>query len=155
MNTDYYYGTEGGEVQGPLNIESIRAAVKASRLPSGVMLSRKPGGPWAAIGVVERIGNEAFWIKDDPAAEEKPPVQAAVSAQPAPAGVSGWISSMGWLHILLGGLALLIAVVMLISGESRGLIVVGVSAASLFWGVLLLAISEVLVRLTEIRDALR
>lgn len=51
MNTNkvFYYGVPDGNVQGPLALASIEAAVSAGRLPADVLVSEDQGGPWRVL----------------------------------------------------------------------------------------------------------
>lgn len=46
MSTQYFYRLPNGKVSGPLPLESIRTAVKVSRLPAETLVSDRPGEPW-------------------------------------------------------------------------------------------------------------
>ena len=57
--TAYYFQAPGGKASGPLPLESIRAAVKASRLPAETLVSETGAEPWMDLellppGVAER-----------------------------------------------------------------------------------------------------
>jgi hypothetical protein len=52
MSTQYFYRVPGGKISGPLPLESIRAAVKVSRLPESTLVSETQGEPWRNLDLV-------------------------------------------------------------------------------------------------------
>jgi hypothetical protein len=113
MKTDgWYYSVDGGEVHGPLPMETIRAAVSAGRLPEDAAVSHHATGPWAPLSVVSKLGDEAFG-----AGGKKRAASAKKSAMSAPRSVAGLIEVIGFVIIAIG-LACIVGVFVAFQNDS-------------------------------------
>jgi hypothetical protein len=144
MKSDgWYYGVGGGEVHGPLPMETIRAAVSAGRLPEDAAVSHHATGPWAPLSVVSKLGEEAFGAGGKN------------NAKSSPRSVAGLIEVFGFVIIAIG-LACIVGVFVAFHNDSPQvypLIVMAIS--NLVSGLMFLALAEVLRRLGEIAAASR
>lgn len=138
MTTQYYYGTDGGDVQGPLALDQISAAVAAGRLPGAVVVSESPSGPW-----------EPF------TALKKPESGARITPAPDKSGVVEWVTVIARFHLVVAAVGLLAAALMLMEKNPATLTVAIAAASNVLAGVLFFAIADALTSLREIRDALR
>jgi hypothetical protein len=153
MKTDgWYYGVDGGDVHGPLPMETIRAAVSAGRLPEHAAVSRHANGPWAPLAVVSELGDEAFGAGGKKRAAISSAMKTADFQQKS---VTGLIEVVGFVIIAIG-IGCMFGVFVAFRYDSPHVfpwIVMAIS--NLVSGLMFLALAEVLKRLGEISAATR
>jgi hypothetical protein len=153
MKTDgWYYGVDGGDVHGPLPMETIRAAVSAGRLPENAAVSHHANGPWAPLAVVSALGDEAFGAGGRKRAAI---ASARKKAKSAPRTVAGLIEVIGFVIVTIG-LACIVGVFVAFQNDSpRVFPLIVLAISNLVSGLMFLAVAEVLRRLGEIAAASR
>lgn len=140
----YYYGVEGQEISGPLNIEAIRAGIMAGRLPENVLVAESPTGPWSAPGLVK--GYKPIKKKS---ADETSPAEQKLKT------VSGFIECIGILFLAAGAFGVAMLVMSILKKDLELFMWAGFTIVNFATGVFILAFAEILVRLIQIVEELR
>lgn len=150
----YFYGEPGGEIRGPLPIETIRTATAAGKLSTAAVIGHTSEGPWVPLAVFNKIGTAAFGPNAGKLMADLRAKEVAMQNRPEKS-VGGFIEVIGYIFVGLGVLCI-IGIFVAWGKSSPNVFTYAVGALSnLFSGLMFLAIAEVLKRLLEISTSNR
>lgn len=154
METQYYYKEAGGEIRGPLNLGSLKAASQVGELSAHVWLSEQGKEPWTTLEEVLRRGHAAF-VPGQPGRRQSMAAQAKTYTDEEGRGVGPLLYFFGGACAVISCVPLVIGVIMSMSDQPGGLALGMTSLSGILIGLLVMGAGEALGKLREIVALLR